>query len=61
MNEGNNLIKVEYRPSKCKDIPIGKCILFPGMVTHGHACQPLTKGVKYSFTIWSNRYPGDGM
>ena len=41
------------------DIPIGKCILFPGMVTHGHECTELISGVKYSFTMWSSRYPGD--
>ena len=42
-----------------KDIPIGKCILFPGTVTHGHACTELQSGVKYSLTIWTSRYPGD--
>jgi len=42
-----------------KDIPIGKCILFPGTVTHGHACTELQSGVKYSLTMWSSRYPGD--
>ena len=41
------------------DIPIGKCILFPGMVTHGHECTELKSGVKYSFTMWSSRYVGD--
>jgi len=44
-----------------KDIPVGKMILFPGAVTHGHECLPLTKGTKYSFTIWSNRFPGDSI
>jgi len=42
-----------------KDIPIGKCILFPGTVTHGHECTELKSGVKYSLTMWSCRYPGD--
>jgi GR25 family glycosyltransferase involved in LPS biosynthesis len=42
-----------------KDIPVGKCILFPGQVTHGHECLPLMDGVKYSLTIWSQRFPGD--
>ena len=42
-----------------KDIPIGKCILFPGQVTHGHLSTPITKGTKYSLTIWSQRYTGD--
>ena len=42
-----------------KDIPIGKCILFPGQVTHGHLSTSITKGTKYSLTIWSQRYSGD--
>lgn len=42
-----------------KDIPVGRCILFPGMVTHGHECLELIKGTKYSLTMWSSRYPGD--
>ena len=42
-----------------KDIPIGKCILFPGQVTHGHTSQEITSGTKYSLTIWSSRYEGD--
>lgn len=42
-----------------KDVPVGKCILFPGMVTHGHECTELKSGVKYSLTMWSQRYPGD--
>ena len=41
------------------DVPVGSCILFPGMVTHGHQCTELTSGVKYSLTMWSSRYPGD--
>lgn len=42
-----------------RDIPIGKCILFPGQVTHGHTCTELKHGVKYSLTMWSSRYRGD--
>ncbi len=42
-----------------RDIPIGKCILFPGQVTHGHTCTELTYGVKYSLTMWTSRYRGD--
>lgn len=42
-----------------KDIAVGRCILFPGMVTHGHECLELTKGTKYSLTMWTSRYPGD--
>ena len=42
-----------------RDIPVGKCILFPGQVTHGHTCTELTHGVKYSLTMWSSRYSGD--
>lgn len=42
-----------------KDVPVGKAIIFPGQVTHGHACTELTSGVKYSLTMWSSRYHGD--
>lgn len=42
-----------------KDIAVGKCILFPGQLTHGHECLPLVRGTKYSFTIWSKRYHAD--
>ena len=42
-----------------KDIPVGKCILFPGQVTHGHLSSELLSGTKYSLTIWSSRYEGD--
>ena len=38
-----------------KDIPVGRCILFPGQVTHGHECLDLKSGVKYSLTMWSKR------
>ena len=42
-----------------KDIPIGKCLLFPGQVTHAHTSQEITSGTKYSLTIWSSRYDKD--
>ena len=42
-----------------KDIPIGKCLLFPGQVSHPHLSTELESGVKYSLTIWSSRYTGD--
>jgi predicted 2-oxoglutarate/Fe(II)-dependent dioxygenase YbiX len=42
-----------------RDIPVGKCILFPGQVTHGHECTELTYGTKYSLTMWSSRMRGD--
>jgi len=41
------------------DIPVGKCILFPGQCTHGHTSIPIIEGTKYSLTIWSQRYEGD--
>ena len=42
-----------------RDIPVGKMILFPGQVTHGHHVDPLISGTKYSATFWSARYKGD--
>ena len=41
------------------DIPVGKMILFPGMVTHGHHVDQLTRGTKYSATFWTARFKGD--
>ena len=41
------------------DVPVGKCILFPGQVTHGHYCDELQSGTKYSLTMWTSRYEGD--
>ena len=41
------------------DVPVGKMILFPGQVTHGHQCTTIEEGVKYSYTMWTSRYPGD--
>jgi hypothetical protein len=34
------------------DVPVGDLLAWPSMVTHQHASRPLTKGVKYSLTIW---------
>ena len=42
-----------------KDIPVGKCILFPGQCTHGHTSQELLSGTKYSLTIWTKRMEKD--
>jgi predicted 2-oxoglutarate/Fe(II)-dependent dioxygenase YbiX len=55
---GANLIYPRQNISN-KDIPVGKMILFPGALTHGHECLPLRAGVKYSYTIWTQRYIGD--
>ena len=56
--EGADLIFPRHNISN-KEIPPGWCILFPGQVTHGHECTELTSGVKYSLTMWSQRYSGD--
>jgi hypothetical protein len=42
-----------------KDIPVGHMILFPGQVTHGHTCEELRSGVKYSLTFWTKRHAND--
>ena len=42
-----------------RDIPVGKMLLFPGPLTHGHHVDPLTRGTKYSATFWTARYKGD--
>ena len=42
-----------------KDIPVGKMIVFPGQVTHGHYVDKLQAGTKYSATFWTARYKND--
>ena len=42
-----------------KDIPVGKMIVFPGQVTHGHFVDELQSGTKYSLTCWTARYKND--
>lgn len=42
-----------------KEIPVGKMILFPGPLTHGHYVEPLVSGTKYSATFWTSRFEGD--
>lgn len=41
------------------DIDVGRILLFPGQVTHGHYVDDLTSGVKYSLTLWSKRAKWD--
>ena len=38
-----------------KDVPVGKCILFPSQVSHPHRVDELLSGTKWSLTIWTNR------
>jgi hypothetical protein len=56
--EGAELVFHRQRVSN-KDVPVGRCILFPGQVTHGHECMPLQSGVKYSLTMWTKRNYND--
>jgi predicted 2-oxoglutarate/Fe(II)-dependent dioxygenase YbiX len=42
-----------------RDIPIGKMLLFPGQVTHGHYVDQLVSGTKFSATFWTSRYKDD--
>jgi hypothetical protein len=56
--EGADLVFPRQSKSN-KDIPVGEAILFPGQVTHGHMCEELISGTKYSLTIWTSRYAGD--
>ena len=37
-----------------KDVPVGKCILFPSQVTHPHTSTELLSGTKWSLTMWTN-------
>ena len=33
-------------------VPVGTLLAWPSLVTHPHRSTPITKGVKYSLTIW---------
>lgn len=39
--------------------PVGKIVLWPGQVTHGHEGKEVTSGTKYNLVIWTSRRPGD--
>ena len=56
--EGGSLVYPRQHMSN-DETEVGKCILFPGQVTHGHQCLEITKGTKYSLTVWTSRYEGD--
>lgn len=56
--EGADLVFPRQGKSN-KEVPVGEAILFPGQVTHGHMCEELLSGTKYSLTIWTSRYAGD--
>jgi GR25 family glycosyltransferase involved in LPS biosynthesis len=56
--EGGSLVYPRQNMSN-DNTKIGDCILFPGQVTHGHQCEEITAGTKYSLTIWTSRYEGD--
>ena len=58
--EGGSLVYPRQNTSN-NETEVGRCILFPGQVTHGHQCEEITKGTKYSLTIWTCRFPGDSM
>lgn len=38
---------------------VGKMVLWPGQVTHGHEGREVTSGSKYALVIWTARRPGD--
>ncbi len=35
-----------------REIPVGHMLAWPSMVTHPHLSTPITRGVKYSATVW---------
>lgn len=56
--EGGELIFPRQNFSNV-NVPLGKCILFPSEVTHGHYVPDILKGTKYSLTMWTSRFEGD--
>lgn len=39
--------------------PVGKMILWPGQVTHGHEGRTVHTGTKYNLVIWTSRHRND--
>lgn len=39
--------------------PVGKMILWPGQVTHGHEGRTVNTGTKYNLVIWTSRHRND--
>ena len=35
-----------------REIPVGNMLAWPSLVTHPHSSAPITRGVKYSATVW---------
>ena len=35
-----------------REIPVGHMLAWPSLVTHPHLSTPITRGVKYSATVW---------
>ena len=42
-----------------ESVPVGKIVMWPGQVTHGHEGREVTSGTKYALVIWTARRPGD--
>lgn len=42
-----------------ENVPVGKMVLWPGQVTHGHEGREVKSGSKYALVIWTQRRPGD--
>lgn len=42
-----------------ENVPVGKIVLWPGQVTHGHEGREVTSGTKYALVVWTARRPGD--
>lgn len=42
-----------------ENVPVGKMVLWPGQVTHGHEGREVSSGTKYALVIWTCRRQGD--
>jgi len=43
------------------NVPRGDLIIWPSKITHLHRCTELTKGTKYSITIWTKELINEGI
>jgi len=50
-HEGGELVFPRQQVSN-KGIDVGRLLLWPSLVTHPHAAEPVTRGVKYGLTLW---------
>ena len=54
LNEDYEGAELEFPRQKFsnREIPVGHMLAWPSLVTHPHLSTPITRGIKYSATVW---------